>query len=121
LEIGIYSFADITPDWRIERAISVEQRFAEIAAAAKLADASQARSAVDCKRDFIPTIIPSVLLTLDPGPAANGEMVTRHCTVARWSRAPVPWRWKTETPWHRALIFPRFNRATSPSGKDVPR
>jgi len=38
LEIGIYSFADITPDWRTERAISVEQRFAEIVAAAKLAD-----------------------------------------------------------------------------------
>jgi probable LLM family oxidoreductase len=38
LEIGIYSFADITPDWRTKRAISVEQRFAEIVAAAKLAD-----------------------------------------------------------------------------------
>ena len=34
MEIGIYSFADITPDWRTGRPISVEQRFAEIVAAA---------------------------------------------------------------------------------------
>jgi alkanesulfonate monooxygenase SsuD/methylene tetrahydromethanopterin reductase-like flavin-dependent oxidoreductase (luciferase family) len=38
LEIGIYSFADITPNWRSGHSISVEQRFTEIVAAAKLAD-----------------------------------------------------------------------------------
>ncbi len=38
MEIGIYSFADITPDWKTGRAISVTKRYAEVLAAAKLAD-----------------------------------------------------------------------------------
>jgi alkanesulfonate monooxygenase SsuD/methylene tetrahydromethanopterin reductase-like flavin-dependent oxidoreductase (luciferase family) len=38
VEIGLYTFADITPDWRNGRAIGVEQRYREILAAAKLAD-----------------------------------------------------------------------------------
>jgi probable LLM family oxidoreductase len=38
LEIGIYTFADITPDWRTGRAISVPERMLEVLAAAKLAD-----------------------------------------------------------------------------------
>jgi alkanesulfonate monooxygenase SsuD/methylene tetrahydromethanopterin reductase-like flavin-dependent oxidoreductase (luciferase family) len=38
LQIGIYTFADITPDWRTGAAISVERRYAEVLAAAKLAD-----------------------------------------------------------------------------------
>ena len=38
MEIGIYTFGDITPDWKTGRAISVAQRYAEILAAAKLAD-----------------------------------------------------------------------------------
>jgi alkanesulfonate monooxygenase SsuD/methylene tetrahydromethanopterin reductase-like flavin-dependent oxidoreductase (luciferase family) len=38
MEIGLYTFADITPDPATRRAISVEQRFGEIVAAARLAD-----------------------------------------------------------------------------------
>lgn len=38
MEIGIYTFGDITPDWRTGQAIGVEQRYREILAAAKLAD-----------------------------------------------------------------------------------
>jgi alkanesulfonate monooxygenase SsuD/methylene tetrahydromethanopterin reductase-like flavin-dependent oxidoreductase (luciferase family) len=37
-EIGVYTFADITPDWRTGKAISVAQRYAEVLAAAKLAE-----------------------------------------------------------------------------------
>ncbi len=39
MEIGIYTFADITPDPHTGKAVSTEQRFAEIVAAARLADA----------------------------------------------------------------------------------
>jgi len=39
VEIGIYTFADITPDPHTGKALSTEQRFAEIVAAARLADA----------------------------------------------------------------------------------
>jgi probable LLM family oxidoreductase len=39
VEIGVYTFADITPDPHTGRAIGSEQRFAEVIAAAKLADA----------------------------------------------------------------------------------
>ncbi len=38
MEIGVYTFADITPDWRTGRAISVPERMREVLAAAKLAD-----------------------------------------------------------------------------------
>ena len=38
MEIGIYTFGDITPDWKTGRAIGVAQRYEEILAAAKLAD-----------------------------------------------------------------------------------
>ena len=38
MEIGLYTFADMTPDPATGRMISVEQRYAEILAAAKLAD-----------------------------------------------------------------------------------
>jgi probable LLM family oxidoreductase len=38
LEIGVYTFADITPDWRTGRAIAVAQRYREILDAAKLAE-----------------------------------------------------------------------------------
>jgi alkanesulfonate monooxygenase SsuD/methylene tetrahydromethanopterin reductase-like flavin-dependent oxidoreductase (luciferase family) len=38
VEIGLYTFADMTPDPATGRMISVEQRFAEILAAAELAD-----------------------------------------------------------------------------------
>jgi len=38
MELGIYTFGDITPDRDTGRAISVPQRYAEILAAAKLAD-----------------------------------------------------------------------------------
>ena len=38
MEIGLYTFADITPDPATGRAIGVPQRFREIVAAAKLAD-----------------------------------------------------------------------------------
>jgi alkanesulfonate monooxygenase SsuD/methylene tetrahydromethanopterin reductase-like flavin-dependent oxidoreductase (luciferase family) len=38
LELGVYTFGDITPDWETGRAVGVEQRYAEILAAAKLAD-----------------------------------------------------------------------------------
>ena len=38
MELGLYTFADITPDPETGRAISVEQRYREIVAAAKLAD-----------------------------------------------------------------------------------
>ena len=38
MEIGVYTFADITPDPHTGKTIGVEQRYAEIIAAAKLAD-----------------------------------------------------------------------------------
>jgi hypothetical protein len=38
MELGIYTFGDITPDPNTRRAISTKQRYAEILAAAKLAD-----------------------------------------------------------------------------------
>ena len=38
MELGIYTFGDITPDPHTGRAVSVSQRYAEILAAAKLAD-----------------------------------------------------------------------------------
>ena len=38
MELGIYTFGDITPDPNSGRAISTSQRYAEILAAAKLAD-----------------------------------------------------------------------------------
>ena len=38
MELGIYTFGDITPDPHTGRAVSVSQRYAEIVAAAKLAD-----------------------------------------------------------------------------------
>ena len=38
MELGIYTFGDITPDPNTGRAISTTQRYAEILAAAKLAD-----------------------------------------------------------------------------------
>lgn len=38
MELGIYTFGDITPDPNTGRAISLSQRYAEILAAAKLAD-----------------------------------------------------------------------------------
>ena len=38
MEIGVYTFGDITPDWKTGRAIPVEQRYREMLAAAKLAD-----------------------------------------------------------------------------------
>jgi alkanesulfonate monooxygenase SsuD/methylene tetrahydromethanopterin reductase-like flavin-dependent oxidoreductase (luciferase family) len=38
MELGIYTFGDITPDPNTGRAISTKQRYAEILAAAKLAD-----------------------------------------------------------------------------------
>jgi probable LLM family oxidoreductase len=38
MELGIYTFGDITPDPNTGRAISVAQRYAEVLAAAKLAD-----------------------------------------------------------------------------------
>ena len=38
MDIGIYTFADITPDWRTGRAISVAERYREVLAAAKLAE-----------------------------------------------------------------------------------
>jgi alkanesulfonate monooxygenase SsuD/methylene tetrahydromethanopterin reductase-like flavin-dependent oxidoreductase (luciferase family) len=38
MELGIYTFGDITPDPNTGRAIGVPQRYAEILAAAKLAD-----------------------------------------------------------------------------------
>lgn len=38
MELGIYTFGDITPDPNTGRAISIPQRYAEILAAAKLAD-----------------------------------------------------------------------------------
>jgi probable LLM family oxidoreductase len=38
MELGLYTFGDITPDPATGRAISVSQRYAEILAAAKLAD-----------------------------------------------------------------------------------
>ena len=38
MELGVYTFGDITPDPHTGRAISVPQRYAEILAAAKLAD-----------------------------------------------------------------------------------
>jgi len=39
VEIGIYTFADITPDWQTGRAITVAERYREVLAAAKLAEA----------------------------------------------------------------------------------
>jgi alkanesulfonate monooxygenase SsuD/methylene tetrahydromethanopterin reductase-like flavin-dependent oxidoreductase (luciferase family) len=38
MELGLYTFGDITPDPQTGRAIPVEQRYAEVLAAAKLAD-----------------------------------------------------------------------------------
>jgi alkanesulfonate monooxygenase SsuD/methylene tetrahydromethanopterin reductase-like flavin-dependent oxidoreductase (luciferase family) len=38
MELGVYTFGDITPDPNTGRAISIPQRYAEILAAAKLAD-----------------------------------------------------------------------------------
>ena len=38
MELGIYTFGDITPDPNTGRTISIQQRYAEILAAAKLAD-----------------------------------------------------------------------------------
>ena len=38
MEIGVYTFGDITPDWQTGRAIPVAQRYREMLAAAKLAD-----------------------------------------------------------------------------------
>lgn len=38
MEIGVYTFADITPDWRSGRAIGVADRLREVLAAAKLAE-----------------------------------------------------------------------------------
>jgi probable LLM family oxidoreductase len=38
VEIGIYTFADITPDWQTGRAIPVARRYGEVLASAKLAD-----------------------------------------------------------------------------------
>jgi alkanesulfonate monooxygenase SsuD/methylene tetrahydromethanopterin reductase-like flavin-dependent oxidoreductase (luciferase family) len=38
MELGLYTFGDITPDPNTGRAIGVAQRYAEILAAAKLAD-----------------------------------------------------------------------------------
>jgi hypothetical protein len=38
MEVGIYTFGDITPDPNTGRSISIRQRYAEILAAAKLAD-----------------------------------------------------------------------------------
>jgi Luciferase-like monooxygenase len=38
MELGIYTFGDITPDPNTGRTISISQRYAEILAAAKLAD-----------------------------------------------------------------------------------
>ena len=38
MELGIYTFGDITPDPNTGRTISIRQRYAEILAAAKLAD-----------------------------------------------------------------------------------
>ena len=38
MEIGIYTFADITPDWQTGRAISVAQRHREVLDSAKLAE-----------------------------------------------------------------------------------
>jgi probable LLM family oxidoreductase len=38
VEIGIYTFADITPDWLTGRAITVAERYREVLAAAKLAE-----------------------------------------------------------------------------------
>ena len=40
MELGVYTFGDITPDPSTGRAITVPQRYAEILAAAKLADAA---------------------------------------------------------------------------------
>ena len=40
MELGVYTFGDITPDPNTGRAISVPQRYEEILAAAKLADAA---------------------------------------------------------------------------------
>lgn len=39
MELGLYTFGDVTPDPQTGRAVSVQQRYAEIIAAAKLADA----------------------------------------------------------------------------------
>src|SRR5215470_9360333 len=38
MELGLYTFGDITPDPNTGRTISIRQRYAEILAAAKLAD-----------------------------------------------------------------------------------
>ena len=38
MEFGLYTFGDITPDPQTGRSIGVPQRYAEILAAAKLAD-----------------------------------------------------------------------------------
>ena len=38
MELGIYTFGDITPDPNTGRAISTAQRYSEVLAAAKLAD-----------------------------------------------------------------------------------
>ena len=38
MELGLYTFGDITPDPNTGRAISVSQRYSEIRSAAKLAD-----------------------------------------------------------------------------------
>jgi alkanesulfonate monooxygenase SsuD/methylene tetrahydromethanopterin reductase-like flavin-dependent oxidoreductase (luciferase family) len=38
MELGVYTFGDITPDPNTHRAISIPQRYAEVLAAAKLAD-----------------------------------------------------------------------------------
>ena len=38
MQLGIYTFGDITPDPATGRAISVAQRYAEVLAAARLAD-----------------------------------------------------------------------------------
>ena len=40
MEIGVYTFGDITPDPHTGKAIGVPQRYAEILEAAKLADAA---------------------------------------------------------------------------------
>ena len=53
MELGIYTFGDITPDPNSGRAISTAQRYAEILAAAKFADEAGLHSLTSAKMHLL--------------------------------------------------------------------
>ena len=103
MELGIHTFGDITPDPNTGRAISIPQRYAEILAAAKLADDAglDVFGVGEHHRLDIPISSPAAILSAIAG-GRNGSVLAAPLQSSRPSTQSASFR--TSRPWTSFLV-----------------